>query len=50
MFLEGTGDVEGVHDNRPPSNQIEHVVVHEIMNNDELVKNANHISLKQRLT
>ncbi len=48
MFLEGTREVEGVHDNKPPSNQIEHVVVDEVVNNDEVVKNANYISLKER--
>jgi len=26
VFLEGTKVVEGVHDNRPPSKQLEHVV------------------------
>jgi hypothetical protein len=48
MFLKRTREVEGVHDNKPPSNQIEHVFVHEIVNNDELIKNANCISLKQK--
>jgi hypothetical protein len=50
MFLEGTKEIEGVHDNRPLSKQVEHVVVDEIMNDDELVKDANPISLKERLT
>ncbi len=44
MFLEGIEEVEGVHDHTPLSKQVEHVVV----NDDELVKNANHISLKER--
>jgi len=48
VFLEGTEEVEGVHDNTPPSKQVEHVVVDEVVNYDELVKNANHISLKER--
>ncbi len=42
--------MEGVHDNRPPSKQVEHVVVDEVMNDDELVKDANRISLKERPT
>jgi hypothetical protein len=37
--------IEGVHHNRPPSKQVEHVVV-----NDELVKDANPISLMERPT
>jgi hypothetical protein len=48
MFLEGTKEVEGVHDNRPPSKEGEHVVVDEAVNDDELVKDANPISLKER--
>jgi hypothetical protein len=46
VFLKGTEEVEGVHDKRPLSNQIEHLVVDEI---DELVKDVNPISLKVRL-
>ncbi len=48
MFLEGIKEVKGVHDNTPPSKQVEHVVVDEVMNDDELVKNVNRISLKER--
>jgi hypothetical protein len=48
VFLEGTKEVKGVHDNRPPSKEGEHVV-DEIVNDDELVKDANPISLKERL-
>jgi hypothetical protein len=46
VFLKGTEEVEGVHDKRPLSNQIEHLVVDEV---DELVKDVNPISLKVRL-
>ncbi len=48
MFLEGTKEVEGVHDNKLPSKEKEHVVVDEVVNDDELVKDANPISLKER--
>jgi hypothetical protein len=48
VFLEGTKEVEGVHDNRPPSKEGEHVVVDEVVNDDELVEDANPISLKER--
>jgi hypothetical protein len=48
VFLEGTKEVEGVHDNRPPSKEGEHHVVDEVVNDDELVKDANPISLKER--
>ncbi len=48
VFLEGTKKVEGVHDKRPPSKQVGHVVLDEVMNDDELVKDANRISLKER--
>jgi len=44
VFLEGTKEIEGVHDNTPLSKQVEHVVVDEVVNNDELVKNANRIT------
>jgi hypothetical protein len=47
VFLEGTKEV-GVHDNRPPSKEGEHVVVDEVLINDELVKDVNLISLKER--
>ncbi len=49
VFLEGTREVEGVDDNRPPSNQVKHVVVDGVVNDDQLVKNVNRISLKERL-
>jgi hypothetical protein len=39
VFLEGTKEVKGVHDNRPPSKEGEHVVVDEVMNDDELIGN-----------
>jgi len=47
MFLEGTEEVKGVHDKIPPSNQVEQVV-DEVVNDDELVKDVNPISLKER--
>ncbi len=47
VFLEGTKKVEGVHHNRPLPKQVEHVVVDEVVNDDELVKDANPISLKE---
>jgi hypothetical protein len=47
-FLEGIKEVEGVDDNRPPSNQVEHVV-NKVVNDDELVKDVNLISLKEKL-
>ncbi len=37
VFLEGTKKVKGVHHNRPLPKQVEHVVVDEVMNDDELV-------------
>jgi hypothetical protein len=46
VFLEGTKKVEGVHDNRV-SKQVGHVL-DEVVNDDELVKDANRISLKKR--
>ncbi len=49
MILEGTKKVEDVHNNRPPSKQVDHVVVNEVVNHDELVKDANCIFLKERL-
>ncbi len=48
MFLEGMEKVKGVHHNRPPSNQVEHIV-DEVVNDDELVENVNLIPLKERL-
>jgi hypothetical protein len=48
VFLERTEEMEGVHDNTPLSKQVEHVVLDEVVNDDELVKDANHISLKER--
>ncbi len=50
VILERTKKVEGVHDSRPPSQQVEHVVVDEVVNDDELVKDANCIYLKKRPT
>ncbi len=48
MFFEGRKEVKGVNNNRPLSKQIEHVVVDEVVNDDdELVKDVNHISLKK---
>jgi hypothetical protein len=46
VFLEGTKKVEGVHHNRPLPKQVEHVV-DEVMNDDELVKDANPIFLNE---
>jgi len=43
---EGMKEI-GVHDNRPPSKQVKHVV-DEAVNEDELVMNDNRISLKER--
>ncbi len=49
MFLEGMTKIEGVHDNGPPSKHVEYVVVDEIiMNVNELLKDVNHISLKEK--
>ncbi len=50
VFLKGTKEVGGVHDYRPPSKQVEHVVVDEVVNDDEIVKDVNLISLKERPT
>ncbi len=41
-------EVEGVHDNRLPSKEGKYVVVDEVVNDDEIVKDANPISLKER--
>jgi hypothetical protein len=46
VFLEGTKKVGGVHHNRPLPKQVEHVV-DEVVNDDELVKDANPISLNE---
>jgi hypothetical protein len=40
-------EIEGIHNNKPLSKQIEHVVG-EGVNDDELVKDDNRISLKER--
>jgi hypothetical protein len=52
VFLEGTKEVEGVHDNRLPSKEGKYVVVdevvNEVVNDDEIIKDANPISLKER--
>ncbi len=43
--------MEGVHDNRPLSNQVEHVVdevVNDVVNDDALGNTANHIFLNER--
>ncbi len=49
VFLEGIEKVEGVHHNKTPSKQVEHVVVDEVVNDDEFIKDANPISLTKRL-
>jgi hypothetical protein len=48
MFLERTKQVKGVHDNKPLSTQVKHIVMDEVVNDDELVKDVNPISLKER--
>jgi hypothetical protein len=48
VFLKGTKEVEGVHDNKSPSKQVIQVVVSEVVNEDELVKFDNCRSLKER--
>jgi hypothetical protein len=40
---------KGFHHNTPPSNQVEHIV-DEVVNDDELVEDANLIPLKERPT
>jgi hypothetical protein len=47
VFLKGTKKVEGVHHNRPLPKQVQHVIIDELMNDDELVKTANPISLNE---
>ncbi len=47
MFLEGTEELNGVHHNKPLSNQVEHLV-DEVMNDDDIVKDVNPIPLKER--
>jgi hypothetical protein len=47
VFLEGTKKVEGVHHNKPFPKQVEHVVVDKVVNDDELVKDTNPISLNE---
>jgi hypothetical protein len=48
VFLEEMEKVKGVHDNRPLSNQVKHVVVDEVVSDEELIKDVNLISLKER--
>ncbi len=43
-------EIKSVHDNKLPSKEGEHVIVDEVVNDDELVKDANPISLKERAT
>jgi hypothetical protein len=47
VFLEGTKEV-GFHDNRLPSKEGKYVVVDEVVDDDENVKDANPISLKKK--
>ncbi len=47
MFLKGTKKVEGVHHNKPLPKQVQHVIIDELMNDDELVKTFNPISLNE---
>jgi hypothetical protein len=42
-------EVKGVHHNRPPSNQVKHIV-DEVVNDDELVEDVNPIPLKEKPT
>jgi hypothetical protein len=52
VFLEGTKEVEGVHDNKLPSKAEKYVIVDEVVDDDdddENVQDANPISLKERL-
>ncbi len=48
MFLKGTEELKGVHHNRTPSNQVEHLV-DEVVNDDDIPKDVNPIPLKERL-
>ncbi len=49
MFLEGTKEVEGGHDNILLSKEGKYVVLdEEVVNDDEIIKDANPISLKGR--
>jgi hypothetical protein len=48
VFFEGTKEVEGVHDNRLPSKEGKYVVVDEVVDDDENIKDANPISLKEK--
>jgi hypothetical protein len=48
VFLKGTKEVEGVHDNKFPSKEGKYVVLDEVVNDDEIVKDANPISFKDR--
>ncbi len=47
MFFEGTEELKCVHRNRPPSNQVEHLV-DEVVNDDDIAKDVNLIPLKER--
>jgi hypothetical protein len=47
-FLKRRKEVKGVHDNRPLSKQVKHVVDEVVNDDDELVNDANHISLKEK--
>jgi hypothetical protein len=46
VFFERMEEVKGVHDNKPLSKQVKHIVLDEVVNDDELVKDVNCISLK----
>jgi len=48
VFLEEMKKVS-LYDNRPPSKQVKHVVMDEVMNENQLVKVNNCISLKEKL-
>ncbi len=49
VFLEGIKKVEGVHHNKPLPKQVKHVVLDEVVNDDELVKDVNPIFLNEGL-
>jgi hypothetical protein len=48
VFLKRIKEVEGVHDNRLPSKEGKYVVVYEVVDDDENVKDANPIFLKEK--
>ncbi len=48
MFFKEMDEMKGVHDNKPPSKQVEHVVLDEVVNDNEIVKDANCIFLKEK--